>query len=347
MSPAATIVSVNVSEGGIPKRPVPEVTVTPDGIAGDAHDHEKHRTPMQALSLLDIEDLEDLRREGFDVGPGATGENLTVRGLQADGLEVGDRLMLSGGVILEVTKRRKPCYVLDAIDPVLKETIVGRCGVYAKVIRCGVVRPGELVKKEPGSFSAAEKDPGSLFGAILAGGASRRMGRPKHSVHLPDGRTMLDAVSDALGGACRDVVVVGPPGIGTIHDRRPGEGPLAGFEAILASGAAETYLVCPCDAPRLTAGLLRRLAAAEPREASCAVFRVEKEVRPRPLPMRVSAAALPEARRLLDAGERAVHALVSALGAVEVPLTEAEAELLENVNTPQDLERARHAVHTT
>ena len=49
-------------------------------------------------------------------------------------------------VVLELTKRRGPCYVLDAIDPRLKDAIAGRCGFYAKVITTGALRPGEFVE---------------------------------------------------------------------------------------------------------------------------------------------------------------------------------------------------------
>jgi MOSC domain-containing protein YiiM len=146
------IVSVNISGGGIPKRPVPEADIGAEGLLGDAHDHEKHNTPLQAVSLLDVEDLDDLRLEGFEVGPGACGENLTVRGLDADDLAPGDRLRLSGGVELEITKRRKPCYVLDAISPDLKVAIAGRCGCYARVLAPGRVSAGEsleVVHAEP------------------------------------------------------------------------------------------------------------------------------------------------------------------------------------------------------
>jgi len=45
----------------------------------------------------------------------------------------------SGGVVLEISKVRKPCYVLDAINPKLKEDIVGRCGMYAKVIEESII----------------------------------------------------------------------------------------------------------------------------------------------------------------------------------------------------------------
>ena len=140
-----TIVSVNVSPGGIPKVPVAAGPVSTGGLEGDGHEHDKHITPLQAICLIDEEDLDDLRAEGFDVGPGVVGENLTVRGLEVDDLRPGDRLRLSGGVVLEYTKARKPCFVLDSISPRLKEVVEGRFGGYAKVITPGEIRPGETI----------------------------------------------------------------------------------------------------------------------------------------------------------------------------------------------------------
>lgn len=140
-----TVVSVNISPGGIPKRPIEVGQVTIDGLVGDAHDHDKHTTPLQAVCILDLEDIDDLHGEGFDVYPGATGENLTVRGLQADELNIGDRLRFSGGLEIEITKMRNPCFVLDAIDPELKTTIKGRCGCYGKVRKTAEIRAGETI----------------------------------------------------------------------------------------------------------------------------------------------------------------------------------------------------------
>ncbi len=145
-TPLPQIISVNISPGGIPKRAVEVAQVTSDGIVGDGHDHDKHNTPMQAISLIDEEDLNDLRREGFDVYPGATGENLTIRGLNVAALDIGDRLHLHEGVELEITKVRKPCYVLDAISPRLQRAIAGRCGLLAKVITTGEIHPGEAIE---------------------------------------------------------------------------------------------------------------------------------------------------------------------------------------------------------
>jgi MOSC domain-containing protein YiiM len=141
----AQIVSINISSGGIPKIPCPSIPVSTNGLQGDGHNHEKHRMPMQAVCLQDLERLEELKREGYSLAPGATGENLTVCGLNVNALPLGTVLRCANGVVLELTKVRKPCYVLDAIHARLKDDIVGRCGMYAKVLQEGVLRQGEAI----------------------------------------------------------------------------------------------------------------------------------------------------------------------------------------------------------
>ena len=63
VSTPPSVVSVNISAGGIPKRPVEVAAVTVDGLAGDAHDHDKHNGPHVAISLIDVEDCDDLAAE--------------------------------------------------------------------------------------------------------------------------------------------------------------------------------------------------------------------------------------------------------------------------------------------
>lgn len=141
----ATLVAVNISAGGIPKLPTPAARLNLGGIEGDLHEHEKHRRADRAVSIQDLELLDELREEGYAVGPGLMGENLTVRNLQVQSLTVGDRLQFDSGAVLELTSVRKPCFVLDSIDPKLKEAVVGRCGFMAKVIATGVLRPGQKI----------------------------------------------------------------------------------------------------------------------------------------------------------------------------------------------------------
>jgi molybdopterin-guanine dinucleotide biosynthesis protein A len=188
-----------------------------------------------------------------------------------------------------------------------------------------------------------ENSPWPHTGAILAGGGSVRMGEPKESITLPDGRTMLDAVAAALGAVCARLVVVGTtdarPDLAHIADLRPDAGPLGGIESLLASDLDTEYLVCPCDLPLITAPLLRTLANAPP--APMTILRVPGDERTHALPARLAAAALPAVRELLDSGRRAVQQLVRAVAATEIEIPPAAARHLHNVNTPEDLEATR------
>jgi MOSC domain-containing protein YiiM len=139
------VVAVCVSPGGIPKRPLPCCDVTVTGLAGDGRNHAKHIRPDRAVSLFDLEILYDLVDEGFPLAPGVAGENLTVQGVHVQSLPAGTLLRI-GAVLLRLEQPRKPCYVLDAIDPQLKDAIAGRCGYLASVVREGVLRPGAPVE---------------------------------------------------------------------------------------------------------------------------------------------------------------------------------------------------------
>lgn len=153
------IVSINVSRGGIPKLPVFSAVVREAGLEGDGHNHEKHRTPLQAVCFQDEEKLDELKAAGYELRAGTTGENLTVKNLHVNSLPLGTVLEFSGGVVVELTKVRKPCYVLDAIHPKLKEDIVGRCGMYAKVLTGGLLRRGESIRVIlPGAVGASLSD---------------------------------------------------------------------------------------------------------------------------------------------------------------------------------------------
>ncbi|MEX0677368.1 MAG: MOSC domain-containing protein [Pirellulales bacterium] len=134
------LVAVCVSRGSIPKQTLSAVQVTADGLEGDGHAHAKHNRPQRAVSLFDFEVLTQLQKEGFPLYPGAIGENLTVAGLHVQRLPPGTLLEI-GDVLLRLEEPRKPCYVLDAINPCLKDVIVGRCGYMASVVEGGMIRP--------------------------------------------------------------------------------------------------------------------------------------------------------------------------------------------------------------
>jgi sulfite oxidase len=134
---------------GLPKRPVPELVVTPDGVQGDFNRWRTEKAggdPDQAVLLLSEETLADLRAEGWPVKPGDVGENLTVAGLPSDALRPGVRVHV-GEVVLEVSKACDPCTILHTLPyvgiergPAFLRALAGRRGWFARVVQGGTIR---------------------------------------------------------------------------------------------------------------------------------------------------------------------------------------------------------------
>ena len=152
-----------------------------------------------------------------------------------------------------------------------------------------------------------------VTGAILCGGASKRMGTPKAELMMPDGRTMIEAVRDTLQTICTTIVCVGQPGLTghqTITDEKPGSGPLAGIEALLRSGCGDRYLIVPCDMPALDPQSLHCLIATE--HDGLVHFAGQ------PLPCIAPASLAQPTSQLLADGIRALHEWQVKMGAQQL-----------------------------
>ncbi len=104
------MVQINVSSGGVPKRPVGSARVTVDGVEGDRQrDRRHHGGPERAVCLYPLELIEALRAEGHPIGPGLIGENLTVRGLDWSTVVPGAHLLVGTDVVLQITRYAGPC----------------------------------------------------------------------------------------------------------------------------------------------------------------------------------------------------------------------------------------------
>ena len=156
------IVQVNISPGGLPKRPIPEGIITPLGLAGDLCAHpEIHGGPRQSVLLIAAEAVDELIARGYPLYYGALGENLTTRGLDRRQLRLG-QILRAGGARLELTKVRAPCSSLDIYGPTLMREIYdervkagdpasprwGMSGFYASVIEPGPVRVNDIIMVE-------------------------------------------------------------------------------------------------------------------------------------------------------------------------------------------------------
>ena len=136
---------------GIFKEPVEgAVAVGPLGLDGDTQaDRCVHGGEDQAVYAYAIEDVEWWEAElGRELGPGFFGENLTLRGVDVNGLHPGDRLT-AGGVTLEVTKPRQPCQKLATkvgdMKFVKRFAKAGRPGMYLSVVEGGRIQAGDPV----------------------------------------------------------------------------------------------------------------------------------------------------------------------------------------------------------
>ena len=142
----AILLQLNVSDGGMPKLPVPEARVTRFGVEGDRQRNLKyHGGPNRALCLFSHELYEWLRGKGIDIPYGSVGENFTTQGLDLNTLAKGDRLKV-GDCLIEITDVRIPCSNLKKFDPDLPELIVGHSGWVAKVLSEAVVRAGDTIE---------------------------------------------------------------------------------------------------------------------------------------------------------------------------------------------------------
>jgi MOSC domain-containing protein YiiM len=154
-----SILQINISPGGIPKRPIPEATVTAEGILGDRWAHpDIHGGPRQAVLLITSEGIEELIAQGHPLFPGALGENLTTTGLDRRQMRVGQRYR-AGEVLLELTKLRAPCATLGVYGPGIQRAIYdsqvkagdpstprwGLGGFYARVLKAGTIRPQDII----------------------------------------------------------------------------------------------------------------------------------------------------------------------------------------------------------
>ena len=109
------------------------------GLVGDAHaDCSTHRQ----VSLLAIESIEKMRSLGFDVNPGDFAENITTDGIDLVSIPVGTCLSIGDEVLLEVTQIGKECHKGCAIYQQIGKCVMPKEGVFAKVIRGGLVRTG-------------------------------------------------------------------------------------------------------------------------------------------------------------------------------------------------------------
>lgn len=172
--------------------------------------------------------------------------------------------------------------------------------------------------------------------AILAGGRSSRMGRPKPGVAL-GGRPLISYPLDAARAAGLEPWIVAkrgselpPTDCRLLVEPDEPRHPLLGVVTALRAAAPAPVVAVAADMPFVTGELLGWLAARD------SVAAVETDGRLEPLLSRYGTEALEPLERAL-AADAAVGA---ALAELEPEAIEAPSLLCFNVNSPADLKRA-------
>jgi molybdopterin-guanine dinucleotide biosynthesis protein A len=188
-----------------------------------------------------------------------------------------------------------------------------------------------------------------ITGVIQAGGKSTRMGgRPKALMEL-GGRRIVERVLAALTGAVDDVLIVtNTPelyaflGLPMVADVYPDRGSLGGIYSGLRA-AGDTAFTVACDMPFLHPDVVR-LVVTRAGEGDVVVPRVGAQLET--MHAAYGKACLPHIEQRLQAGQLRIVEFFDRVRVVEI----AEAEVARfrdpsvafmNVNTPDELERAR------
>jgi len=185
---------------------------------------------------------------------------------------------------------------------------------------------------------------------VLAGGHSSRMGREKGLLEI-SGTPLVVRAARLLASACDSVSIVGPPeryaqfGFPALADEQPHLGPLGGIVTALAHTSAPWNLIVACDLPYLTAKWLCYLIGRA-RASSARVVLPVGGSGPEPLCAAYHREGAGPIREQLERGVLKVTQAVEAAGverilAQDILPFDPRGVLFQNLNAPEDYERAR------
>jgi len=191
-----------------------------------------------------------------------------------------------------------------------------------------------------------------ITGFILAGGRSRRMGRDKAQIPWGSGTLLSHACRQMKRVFAKTYIVGGAQSVGgcaVLSDNFLSRGPLAGIHSALKHSRTDWNLVLAVDLPLVNSALLEFIAKSCDEVNDAVAVRVGGHFQP--LCAAYQRRLLPEVESRLRASELSIHRLLEAASTrimEERELISAgfRGEMLWNVNTPEDLERATELAGT-
>ena len=139
------IVSIAVSRRkGTRKKCVDSAELIVDhGLKSDAHSGPWHRQ----VSFLAAESIDQARHSGLDVDFGSFAENIATKGIDWMRVPVGTQFKLGQTALVEITQIGKECKNKCAIYYQAGDCIMPREGVFARVLKGGVIRTGDVIER--------------------------------------------------------------------------------------------------------------------------------------------------------------------------------------------------------
>ncbi|HEX2254664.1 MAG TPA: molybdenum cofactor guanylyltransferase [Thermoanaerobaculia bacterium] len=194
----------------------------------------------------------------------------------------------------------------------------------------------------------------AVYGGMLVGGASRRMGRPKALVEV-DGVTLAERAAAALAPHVDRLLLLGAgpvpealaglerlPDAALPHaspavpqDRPPG--PLAGLLAALRRSPRTAWVLCSCDLPWVAPEAVAWLLAERHPQRLAVIPRLAAGAPPEPLFALYEPAARPAVEALAARGERAPWRLAGQPGMALVTVPPHLARCWRDADTPEEL----------
>jgi MOSC domain-containing protein YiiM len=166
MTPGMVLAVSRSPEHGFSKEPQGSIRLLEGlGVEGDAHAgktaqhlYRKRLDPtapnLAQVHFLHAELFDEMAAQGFDLAPGAMGENVLTTGIDLITLPTGTIFRIGPDAIVEISGIRDPCKKIDALGQGLTKAlfdrddvgqVVRKAGIMGVVVASGVITPGDTI----------------------------------------------------------------------------------------------------------------------------------------------------------------------------------------------------------
>lgn len=192
-----------------------------------------------------------------------------------------------------------------------------------------------------------------IFGLVLAGGASTRMGKDKAALTY-HGKPQLQWAFELLDAVCEQAFVSVRPDqrdeptratLPQIVDAQPGIGPIAGISAALDAHPDKAWLVLACDLPFLGRETLTHLVKHRDAQRIATAYKSSHDGLPEPLCAIWEPGARAAVSKWIAIGKQCPRKLL--INSDTALLDQPDARALDNINTPEELALARTALRSS